>query len=56
MADVFYDNLFPTGLEVVVGSHPDGTKAALALHLAVAKLRADGASFQRWVPFIHLGC
>lgn len=34
---------------------PDITQAARALHLAVAKLRSEGVSFARWVPFIHLG-
>ena len=34
---------------------PDITQAAQALHLAVAKLRAENVSFARWVPFIHLG-
>jgi hypothetical protein len=35
---------------------PDLTKAAEALHIAVAKLRADpSVSFRRWVPFVHYG-
>jgi hypothetical protein len=35
---------------------PDTTQAAQALHLAVAKLRdEENCSFERWVPFIHLG-
>ena len=35
----------------------DSTKSAYALHDAVAHLRdsGDGCSFDRWVPFIHLG-
>jgi hypothetical protein len=34
---------------------PDMTQAALALHLAVKKLREEECPFVRWVPFIHLG-
>jgi hypothetical protein len=52
VVDVFYNHIFGTGGE----SHPDCTKAAEALHLAITKLRIEKqASFQRWVPFIHLG-
>ncbi|KAJ7883113.1 hypothetical protein B0H13DRAFT_2047217 [Mycena leptocephala] len=52
VVDVFYEHIFKTSPE----SHPDSTKAAEALHLAVKKLRTEKkASFQRWVPFIHLG-
>jgi hypothetical protein len=52
VVDVFYNHIFGTGRE----SHPDSTKAAEALHLAIKKLRTEkGVSFQRWVPFIHLG-
>ncbi|KAJ6553714.1 hypothetical protein DFH09DRAFT_1366096 [Mycena vulgaris] len=52
VVDVFYNHIFGTSRE----SHPDSTKAAEALHLAVKKLRTEKkASFQRWVPFIHLG-
>jgi hypothetical protein len=42
-------------------SPPDPTRAAEALHLAVAKLRectdseGNKKSFFDWVPFIHLG-
>ncbi|KAJ7927660.1 CHAT domain-containing protein [Mycena leptocephala] len=52
VVDVFYNHIFRTSSE----SHPDSTKAAEALHLAVKKLRTEKkASFQRWIPFIHLG-
>ncbi|KAJ6505610.1 CHAT domain-containing protein [Mycena vulgaris] len=52
VVDVFYNHIFKPSRE----SHPDSTKAAEALHLAVKKLRTEKkASFQRWVPFIHLG-
>ncbi|KAJ6526443.1 hypothetical protein B0H19DRAFT_1385724 [Mycena capillaripes] len=52
VVDVFYNHLFGSSPE----SHPDSTKAAEALHLAVRKLRTEKkVSFQRWVPFIHLG-
>ncbi|KAJ7881247.1 hypothetical protein B0H13DRAFT_2235584 [Mycena leptocephala] len=52
VVDVFYNHIFGTGRE----SHPDSTKAAEALHLAIKKLRTEKkVSFRRWVPFIHLG-
>ena len=54
VADTFYENLFPAGADLQ-GTHPDTTEAARALHVAVAKLRGEGVSFGRWVPFIHLG-
>jgi hypothetical protein len=34
---------------------PDLTRAARALHLAVAEVRKKGAPLERWVPFIHIG-
>ncbi|KAF7333991.1 CHAT domain-containing protein [Mycena venus] len=52
VVDVFYNHIFGTGGEL----HPDSTRAAEALHLAVNRLRTEKkASFQRWVPFIHFG-
>ncbi|KAJ6553753.1 CHAT domain-containing protein [Mycena vulgaris] len=52
VVDVFYNHIFKPSRE----SHPDATKAAEALHLAVKKLRTEKkAPFQRWIPFIHLG-
>ena len=54
VADVFYSHLFKDGQ--TSESHIDITEAALALHLAVKKLREEKkVTFQRWVPFIHLG-
>jgi hypothetical protein len=54
VADVFYSHLFKDGQ--TSEPHIDITEAALALHLAVKKLRVEKkVSFQRWVPFIHLG-
>lgn len=53
----FYEHLFkgcsagPDNLVL-----PDLTKGAEALHVAVAKLRADpSVPFSRWVPFVHYG-
>ena len=56
VADAFYENLFKkTDFTAVDTSGPDISQAARALHYAVAKLRAEGVPFTRWVPFIHLG-
>ena len=57
VADTFYEKLFPAKSSAVdlQRGHPDTTEAARALHVSVAKLRAEGVSFGRWVPFIHLG-
>jgi len=33
----------------------DTRDAAIALHLAVKKLRDKGVPFVQWVPFVHLG-
>ena len=56
VADTFYEYLFkennPNITDIV---QPDTIHASQALHLAVAKLRSEGASFACWVPFIHLG-
>jgi hypothetical protein len=51
VADVFYGHIFGRQHE----SYPDFTQAAVALDLAVNKLRTERISFRRWVPFIHLG-
>lgn len=52
VSDVFYGYLFSEGKDTL----PDPTEAAYALHLAVKKLQADRkVSFQRWIPFIHMG-
>ncbi|THH11187.1 hypothetical protein EW146_g8131 [Bondarzewia mesenterica] len=54
IVDCFYEHLFQdeTGVRV---SFPDTTRAARALHAAVAKLRKEGKPFARWVPFVHFG-
>jgi hypothetical protein len=54
IADAFYEELFrgPDGRQTL---EPDIGKSALALHLAVKKLRSQSISFRRWVPFIHMG-
>jgi hypothetical protein len=55
IAGAFYEYLFKENHSTTtVTSPPDTDQAARALHLAVARLRSEGASFVRWVPFIHL--
>ena len=56
IADTFYQTLFEANNSAITNtSRPDVKNAARALHLAVAKLRAENVSFVRWVPFIHMG-
>ncbi|KAF8501977.1 CHAT domain-containing protein [Gautieria morchelliformis] len=56
VADAFYEHLFRENKSAVVNTfRPDTTEAARALDVAVAKLRAKGVSFKRWIPFIHMG-
>ena len=55
IVDTFYGELFSGGPNGGPALKPDMTKSALALHLAVKKLRSQGVSFHRWVPFIHMG-
>ena len=60
VTDIFYEYLFQrhpalNSTTVMADSRPDTTQAARALHIAVGKLRSEGASFMRWVPLIHLG-
>lgn len=65
IADRFYHHIFSrTHSSVAVGASPtppDTTRAAHALHLAVAELRDNlhkdqaPSQFLRWVPFIHVG-
>jgi tRNA threonylcarbamoyladenosine modification (KEOPS) complex Pcc1 subunit len=56
VADTFYEHIFNENLSTgMIASSVDTTQAARALHLAVAKLRSEGASFIRWVPFVYLG-
>jgi hypothetical protein len=54
VADTFYRHLFQMN-DTNTSCIPDTTQAAQALHMAVKQLRAEGCSFRRWVPFIHLG-
>ena len=54
IADVFYEELFRDSDGKPVFK-PDTMKSAKALHVAVKKLRAQNASFGRWIPFIHIG-
>ena len=55
IVDTFYEELFVCGSDGRPALKPDMTRSALALHLAVKKLRSQGVSFRRWVPFIHMG-
>ncbi|KAJ6629733.1 CHAT domain-containing protein, partial [Mycena sp. CBHHK59/15] len=57
IASAFYEHLFKncdaTSNPPVL---PDLTRAAEALHVAVAKLREEpDVPFMRWVPFVHYG-
>ena len=54
VADAFYEELFQ-GSGGKLDVRPDVTRSALALHLAIDKLRSSGVAFHRWVPFIHIG-
>jgi len=54
VADAFYEALF-RGADGKPDVRPDITRSALALHIAVDKLRSSGVPFHRWVPFIHMG-
>jgi hypothetical protein len=56
IAETFYENIFiESNYTSTNASGPDTTQAARALHLAVAKLRAENVPLINWVPFIHLG-
>ncbi|KAJ7364412.1 CHAT domain-containing protein [Mycena albidolilacea] len=48
VAKHFYSHLFSNGRQ------PQAGDAAEALHLAVKELRKN-ASYERWIPFIHMG-
>ncbi|KZT69570.1 hypothetical protein DAEQUDRAFT_710102 [Daedalea quercina L-15889] len=41
--------------QLLDGRMPNAMRAAHALHDAVLRLQEQGASFERWVPFIHMG-
>jgi CHAT domain-containing protein len=48
IADMIYAHIF--------SQKPPGTNCtAVALRAAVRKLRDEGVSIERWVPFIHMG-
>ncbi|KAJ7212683.1 CHAT domain-containing protein [Mycena pura] len=49
VAKAVYSHLFRNGRQ------PQATDAAEALHLAVKNLREKNVSYERWVPFIHMG-
>lgn len=49
VAEAFYTHLFRDDRQ------PVASDAAKALQLAVKKLKSKNASYQRWVPFIHMG-
>ena len=59
IANTFYGHLFHRNEHSDANKsslgYADTTEAARALHLAVAKLRSEGSSFERWVPFVHFG-
>jgi CHAT domain-containing protein len=37
------------------GTRPDYREAARALHETIGRLRNNGAPFEKWLPFIHVG-
>ncbi|KAJ7501789.1 CHAT domain-containing protein [Mycena galericulata] len=49
VAKSVYSQLFKDGRQ------PQASDAAQALHLAVEKLKAGNVSYERWIPFIHMG-
>ncbi|KAJ6549662.1 CHAT domain-containing protein [Mycena sp. CBHHK59/15] len=49
LAEAIYTHLFSNSKK------PQATDAAKALQLAVRKLHDSGVSYERWVPFIHIG-
>jgi CHAT domain-containing protein len=49
VAAVVYSHLFASG------RRPQASDAAGALQLAVRKLRNEGVSHERWIPFVHIG-
>jgi len=58
IADSFYGNLFQPNVPTMTDAphpNPDTMQTALALQLAVAKLRDEGSPFRNWTTFIHLG-
>ncbi|KAJ6466643.1 CHAT domain-containing protein [Mycena vulgaris] len=49
VAEIFYSHLFREGRE------PQASDAAEALQLAIHELKKRKVSYERWIPFIHLG-
>lgn len=49
VAKLFYSHLFDNGRQ------PQASDAAEALYLAIKELRRMKVSYERWVPFIHMG-
>jgi CHAT domain-containing protein len=48
VSETFYTHIFQN-------QYVDTRNAAIALHLAVKKLRDNNVPLMRWVPFVHLG-
>jgi hypothetical protein len=49
VAEIVYSHLFRDGQQ------PQASDAARALQLAVRELRNRKVSYERWMPFIHMG-
>jgi hypothetical protein len=54
IADTFYEELFH-GPDGELAQHPNTSRSAQALHVAVKKLRSKNVPFHAWVPFINMG-
>ena len=57
IADSFYEVLSRDSASTTGArrTFPDASRAAEALHIAVANLRGSAVSLIRWVPFVHFG-
>jgi CHAT domain-containing protein len=57
MADVHGPNVAEVVYKTILGQDkiPDVKMAANGLHLAIQKLREEGAPPHQWMPFIHIG-
>lgn len=57
MSDAYGPKVAEVVYQTVFGEDntPDVRLAATGLHLAIQKLRREGAPHQQWMPFIHLG-
>jgi CHAT domain-containing protein len=49
VAEILYSHLFRGGQQ------PEASNSANALQLAVKELKNKKVSYERWVPFIHIG-